>query len=350
MRQPRRSSAGAGSVRVKGECEIECSWLTKLELRFRLLPDAPGTSCSAPRMPDVRAFNSHCSQVHLHFRHLFTIAQSHPTTHNTPAPFTNSFHVLGLPLFANNYPLASKQPTRSLTHHQPRQPHTPTARNCTPPTTTAVSTPLPPLKGSLSIPEGAMATRTQSPRNAPRGPAANRRGRGGIRKGDRDGDLTMDISVKGRGRIGKATPPPNSRDITSRGGRGGRAGILSEQARSAILRKAAAGDVSMKEPRPTAPKGGLVDLNITGWENSKASSDADGGVSSLIKWMEKKASHRLGSRTREVRIKKVCFSRHLQDCCVSPCQLASISGPLSFAANLRTTTAIQEYGQCLPYG
>jgi nuclear RNA export factor len=160
----------------------------------------------------------------------------------------------------------------------------------------------------------------------------------------------MDIAVKGRGGIGKSTPSPNNRDLPSRGGRGGRAGILSDKARSAILRKAAAGDVSMKEARPTAPRGGLVDLKITGWENSKASSDADGGVSSLIKWMEKKASHRLGSRTRDVKIKKVCYRQHLDDCCVSPCQLASISGPLSFAANLRTTTAIQEYGQCLPYG
>ena len=65
----------------------------------------------------------------------------------------------------------------------------------------------------------------------------------------------------------------------------------------------------MKELKTNTPRAGLVDLKITGWEKSKASSDADGGVSSLIKWMEKKASHRLGSRTREVYIKKVCY-RH----------------------------------------
>jgi nuclear RNA export factor len=160
----------------------------------------------------------------------------------------------------------------------------------------------------------------------------------------------MDIAVKGRGRIGKSTPPPNARDSTSRGGRGGRAGILSANARSAILRQAASSDVPMKETRTTAPRGGLVDIKVTGWEKSKASSDADGGISSLIKWMEKKASHRLGSRTREVKIKKVCCRQHSDDCCVSPCQLASTSGPPSFAANLRTTTAIQVNGQCLPYG
>lgn len=193
-----------------------------------------------------------------------------------------------------------------------------------------------------------MAAHSQSPRNAPRGPAASRRG--GVRKSDRDGDVSMDVAVKGRGRIGKSTPPPNSRETTSRGGRGGRAGILSANARSAILRSAASSDVSMKEVKTATPRAGLVDLKITGWEKSKASSDADGGVSSLIKWMEKKASHRLGSRTREVKIKKVCYRQHADDCCVSPCQLASASGPLSLAANLTTTTAIQVYGQCLPYG
>jgi nuclear RNA export factor len=194
-----------------------------------------------------------------------------------------------------------------------------------------------------------MTARSQSPRGPPRGPAANRRG-GGVRKGDRDGDVSMDVAIKGRGRIGKSTPPPNARDSTSRGGRGGRAGILSVNARSAILRSAASSDVSMKEAKTSTPRAGLIDLKITGWEKSKASSDADGGVSSLIKWMEKKASHRLGSRTREVKIKKVCYRQHFDDCCVSPCQLASTSGPLSLAANLRTTTAIQDYGQCLPYG
>ena len=162
------------------------------------------------------------------------------------------------------------------------------------------------------MPVTTMVGRSQSPRNAPRGPAAKRRG--GARA-DRDGDMAMDITVKGRGRIGKSsTPAPASRDLTSRMSRGGaKSGILSTNARGAILRQAASGDVSMKEGRASAPRGGLVELKVTGWEKSKASSDADGGVSSLMKWMEKKASHRLGSRTREVKIKKVCRRQHLTD-------------------------------------
>lgn len=161
----------------------------------------------------------------------------------------------------------------------------------------------------------------------------------------------MDVAVKGRGRIGKsAASASSSRDLTSRVSRGdAKGGILSGTARSAILRQAASGDVSMRESR-SAPRGGLVELQITGWEKSKASSDKDGGVSSLIRWMEKKSSHRLGSRTRDVRIKKVCCRQRFAGCRSLPCLLAATSGPPSFAANLRTTTAILVYGQRLPDG
>ena len=183
-----------------------------------------------------------------------------------------------------------------------------------------------------------MAAGTQAPRNAPRGPSAKRRG--GARVGgraDRDGDLTMDIAVKGRGGIGKSTPPPRgstSRDLTSRTSRGGAKGsLLSGNAQSAILRKAAAGDISMRESRPSTSRGGLVELQVTGWEKSKASSDADGGVSSLIKWIEKKASNRLGSRAKPVKVKKVCRQR-LAGYRALVCPLAALSGPPSFAANL----------------
>jgi nuclear RNA export factor len=165
-------------------------------------------------------------------------------------------------------------------------------------------------------------------------------------RSDRDGDLAMGTAVRGRGRIGKSTTPASSsRDLTSRISRGdGKSSLLSGTARSAILRQAASGDVSMKESRSTAPRGGLVELKITGWEKSKASSDADGGVSSLIKWLEKKASHRLGSRTRDVKVKKVCCRQRLADSRHAIYMLAATSGPPSFAANLRTTTAIEAFG------
>jgi len=100
----------------------------------------------------------------------------------------------------------------------------------------------------------------------------------------------------------------------------------------------------MREGRSTGSRGGLVELSITGWEKSKASGAEDGGVSALIKWLEKKASHRLGSRTRDVKVKKVCSRQRLVDYRHSTSTLASRSGLLSFAANLRTTTAIRASG------
>ncbi|TKA67051.1 hypothetical protein B0A55_11068 [Friedmanniomyces simplex] len=123
-------------------------------------------------------------------------------------------------------------------------------------------------------------------------------------KADRDGDLTMGLPVKGRAGVGKGTGPPTGprKDGASKPTRGG---ILGATAQREILRHASGTrDVAMKEERVSGAKGGLVELKVSGWNKSKASGDADGGVSSLIKWLEKKASSRLGSRVRMVKIKK----------------------------------------------
>ena len=92
--------------------------------------------------------------------------------------------------------------------------------------------------------------------------------------------------------------------------------------------------MTMKEVRVTATKGGLVELKITGWDKSKASSNADGGASSLIQWLEKKGSTKLGSRNRTLKIKKVCCRQHA-DLHTWRCQHAYNSGPLSFASQLQ---------------
>ena len=201
-----------------------------------------------------------------------------------------------------------------------------------------------------------MAVGTNTPRNAPRGPASGRRHRGP--KTDRDGDLKMDITVKGRaarGGISKSTPSTSSRggDQTSRTSArsSARGGPASANARGAILRRAAAnGDINMSDTRAsqTSKPGSLVELKVTGWKNNKASDSADGGASALISWIEKKASNRLGSRARSVKVKKVCYNQHSADYRTRP--TPAMSGPPSFAANLRTTTAIQVLGQRLPDG
>ncbi|QIW96411.1 hypothetical protein AMS68_001929 [Peltaster fructicola] len=132
-----------------------------------------------------------------------------------------------------------------------------------------------------------------STRQAPKGPAATR---ARLRK-DKDGDLTMGVAVKGRGGIGKTA------------GRGGRAaaaqsaGKLAPSAQKAIMKHIGAGDITMREAKRIAPRG-LVELKVGGWAKSKASTNPDGGVSSLISWLEKKASNKLGSRVRSVKVKK----------------------------------------------
>jgi nuclear RNA export factor len=138
-------------------------------------------------------------------------------------------------------------------------------------------------------------------KNAPRGPAATRRDR---TKADRDGDLTMDGPARGRGgRVGKSSGSGSARkDLTAGKGKGG---ILSTANQRAILKHAGAGDVAMKGSK-SVPSRGLTELKVTNWNKSKASTSPDGGVSSLITWLEKKASNRLSSRVRTVKIKKVC--------------------------------------------
>lgn len=148
-----------------------------------------------------------------------------------------------------------------------------------------------------------MVSHRPAPRAAPRGPAAQRRA--GI-KADRDGDVAMGLSVKGRpGGISKSSAPPTGPRASRVGAKGG---LLAANAQREILRQAAGTrDVSMKEGRVGGKRGELVGLRVTGWDKSKASTNSDGGVSSLITWLEKKASNRLGSRARSVKIKKVCL-------------------------------------------
>lgn len=169
-----------------------------------------------------------------------------------------------------------------------------------------------------------VARANRASKNASRGPAATRRDR---TKADRDGDLSMDGPVKGRGgRVGKASGASNARkDLTAGKAKGG---ILSAASQRAILKHAGAGDVAMSGSR-TVPSRGLTELKVTNWNKSKASTNPDGGVSSLISWLEKKASNRLSSRVRTVKIKKVC--RHSRYPCVLDRQHTTPKGRIKFA-------------------
>lgn len=195
-----------------------------------------------------------------------------------------------------------------------------------------------------------MGPRTAT-KKAPRGPAALRHDR---QTRDKDGDMAMGGPVKGRAGISKKTPAAkaNGRDLTSRVG--AKKGLLDATAQREILKRAGAGDVAMREAKINAPRG-QVELKVGNWSKNKASTNADGGVSSLISWLEKKASSRLGSRTRSVKIKKVCC--RLQHSSSAGHRLEYprrmtilISGLPSLARKTRTTTAISNAGLRLPYG
>lgn len=186
-----------------------------------------------------------------------------------------------------------------------------------------------------------VARAARGAKNAPRGPAATRRDR---TKADRDGDLAMDGPVKARGgRVGKSSGPAKNarKDLTAGKVKGG---ILSAANQRAILKHAGTGDVAMKGSK-SAPSRGLTELKVTNWTKSKASTNPDGGVSSLITWLEKKASNRLSSRVRTVKIKKV-RRRHHSYCYSgsrSTPRQSVYSGPLSFANHLTTTAATRTY-------
>jgi nuclear RNA export factor len=111
----------------------------------------------------------------------------------------------------------------------------------------------------------------------------------------------MDVAVKGRSKIGKTPPTGPAASRRDPAGTRGKNGILSGNAQRAILRSAASGDVSMKEGR--APRGGgIVDLKVENYQKSKAANGADGGITTLKHWLERKAGMRLGRR--DVKIKK----------------------------------------------
>ncbi|KAF2806659.1 uncharacterized protein BDZ99DRAFT_448095 [Mytilinidion resinicola] len=110
--------------------------------------------------------------------------------------------------------------------------------------------------------------------------------RTGVRETDREGDVVMDggisRSAEGRGRGGRG-----------RGGRGRGGGINTERLQREVLKHVGDGarPPSMRNITPDR-QSSLVELQVTGWLNSKASSNDDRGVSSLITFLERHATKR----------------------------------------------------------
>ncbi|KAK4990487.1 nuclear mRNA export, poly(A)+RNA binding protein [Elasticomyces elasticus] len=140
-----------------------------------------------------------------------------------------------------------------------------------------------------------VVTRRHHNSSAPRGGVARRRGN--PLRPDRDGDLVMDssaASARGRGKIRKSRGSDSTgRDVGARPSRGG---INTTRLQKEIIRHVLPCDAVMRAA-PAGPRSGR-------WTNSKASDSNDGGVSSLIIFLEKKASMRTGHPRRTIKIKK----------------------------------------------
>ena len=146
---------------------------------------------------------------------------------------------------------------------------------------------------------------------APRGPS-----RGGIAKSrsttpriDRDGDLDMGSSVgggrgrgSGRGLRGHTTRSSvAAQPVTATRPRpSARNGVAPERLHQALLN----GD-KLQARITSAKRGeGLKDIKVTGFRDSKAASNQDGGLKTFISWLERKAS----GHGDPVRITKVCLT------------------------------------------
>lgn len=157
-----------------------------------------------------------------------------------------------------------------------------------------------------------------APPRAPRGASPNVRGGGGRgggiqkRRGgtgpvrvDKDGDLLMDAAAdkrrSGKGRMDPSKPPISSR-TTGSAARGGH--MASQKAQQAIIRGLGGKQANVLESRATnAP----TSLQIYGLKASKAASNTDGGLESLLGFLERKAKGTDPDPNRIVKIKKVCL-------------------------------------------
>lgn len=127
--------------------------------------------------------------------------------------------------------------------------------------------------------------------------------RGGIRKRgptrtDRDGDMDMD---RGGARGGK-----RARGDTGRAGAGARS-LGRDKTLDEIQKAISSGKDSQANIRQTKSSGGpnLESFSVRGWKDSKAASNRDGGVESLLAFLERRMNAHTKSGPR-AKITKVC--------------------------------------------
>jgi nuclear RNA export factor len=165
-----------------------------------------------------------------------------------------------------------------------------------------------------------MIQRPTAPPRGPRGSPSGVQGggRGGIQKRraggpirvDKDGDLDMDASGRGKSGKGRLESPIPSRPQRPQPPGRGRASaprgnsLGMQKAQQAILRGLGAKQANVLDSRNNT---GGTTLQVDGLKSSKAASNTDGGLESLLGFLERKAAGLDSGSNRTVRIKKVCF-------------------------------------------
>lgn len=136
--------------------------------------------------------------------------------------------------------------------------------------------------------------------------------RGGIRKRgatrmDRDGDLDMN-ALSERGRGGKRGRGDSGRGSAFAPGR--KAVIDRERTINTIHKALSSNAESQANIRTIHPKGQILEqVSVRGWKQSKAASNPDGGIESLVSWLEKKVApldSKSMSKISNNNITKVC--------------------------------------------
>jgi nuclear RNA export factor len=127
-----------------------------------------------------------------------------------------------------------------------------------------------------------------------------RRGGGGPIRVDKDGDMDMDVGGAIRSQSGKGRIDSTPYSKGAGRGRGGPARGNNLNKAQAIVRSIGAHQVNIVESPATAT------LKIDGLSSSKAASNSDGGLESLLGFLERKAAGLDAKSNRSIRIKKVC--------------------------------------------
>jgi nuclear RNA export factor len=113
-------------------------------------------------------------------------------------------------------------------------------------------------------------------------------------------DAAGDKRKPGRGRPeSSAASRPSGRGSPARGG-----SLATTKGQQAILRGLGGTQANVLESRITT---GGTTIRIDGLSSSKAASNDDGGLSSLLAFLERKASGLDAKSNRVVKIKKVCL-------------------------------------------